>query len=120
MEANAAWARFFRTLSVAANQLAADLTQASQRGESTVLGAEAPPESLVIGERQRAIVALLGLRHQDGMKTGEIAHAAGYADIPNVYTSLRTLERRGLVELVPNREPQRWRLVARFREPPAE
>jgi hypothetical protein len=116
MGANAAWVRFFRTLGAAANQLAADLTQVSQRTEPDALAVEARPESLVIGERQKAIAALPGLRQDEGMKTAEVAQAIGYSDVPNVYTTMRTLEKRGLVELVPNREPQRWRLVARYRE----
>lgn len=37
---------------------------------------------------------------------------------PNVHIAMRALERRGLVELVPNRQPQRWRLVAHFRQSP--
>jgi hypothetical protein len=35
--------------------------------------------------------------------------------VPNVYLAMRALEKRGLVELVANREPQHWRLVVRFR-----
>jgi hypothetical protein len=31
------------------------------------------------------------------------------------YLAMRALEKRGLVELVPNRHPQHWRLVAQYR-----
>jgi sugar-specific transcriptional regulator TrmB len=53
------------------------------------------------------------------MKIAEIAREIDNADVPNVYIAMRALEKRGLVELVPNSQPQRWRLVARFRQPPA-
>jgi hypothetical protein len=60
------------------------------------------------------------LRQEAGIKTAEVAQAIGYTDVPNVYTTLRTLEKRGLVELVPGSQPQHWRLVARYRERVAE
>jgi hypothetical protein len=110
-----AWARFFRTLGAAATQLAADLTLAAQQGETPSFAA-ASPEALVSGTRQKAIVGLAGLRQPEGMKTAEVAQATGRTDIPNVQIALRALERRGLLELVPNRLPQHWRFVERYRE----
>src|SRR5215831_10872734 len=114
MQETLAWARFFRTLGAAATQLAADLTQAAQQAEA-LPPAAVPPEALVSGPRQRAIVGLAGLRQPEGMKTAEVAQATGRSDIPNVQMALRSLERRGLLELVPHRLPQHWRFVARYR-----
>jgi hypothetical protein len=115
MQETLAWARFFRTLGAAATQLAADLTQATQQAGDPLPPA-VPPEALVRGTRQKAIVSVAGLRQPEGMKTAEIAQTIGHADIPNVQLALRTLERRGLLELVPNRLPQHWRFVERYRE----
>jgi hypothetical protein len=117
METHQAWVRFLRTVAVAANQLAAELSDsahgtASQEGHITV---ELGPEALVGGSRQRQIVAVEGLRGERGMRTAEIAAAINYNDVPNVYLAMRALEKRGLVELA-SQQPQRWRLVARFRE----
>jgi hypothetical protein len=116
MQEPLAWARFFRTLGAAANQLATDLTQAAQQCESPLLSAAPSPEALVNGARQKAIVAVPGLRHREGLKTADVAHAIGYPDVPNVHLALRALERRGLVELLPDRLPQHWRLVKRYRD----
>lgn len=110
-----AWARFLRTLASAANQLAADLTGTPDDLSPSNSASDASPERLVIGKRQQAIVAVAGLREEDGLKTAEIAQAIGASDVPNVYLAMRALEKRGLVELVPNRNPQHWRLIIRFR-----
>ncbi|MCL5110515.1 MAG: hypothetical protein M1401_16945 [Chloroflexi bacterium] len=116
MDNNIALARFLRRLAEMANQLATEVEeQARSTAQSAELPGQARPEMLVRGGRQRAIVALPELRDEEGMKTADIARALGYSDVPNVHISLRTLERRGLVELVPNRVPQRWRLVHSFR-----
>ena len=48
------------------------------------------------------------------MKTAEIAAGIEY-DKPNTYTTLRALERAGLVEMVRGQTPQRWRLAPRYR-----
>jgi alkylated DNA nucleotide flippase Atl1 len=72
------------------------------------------PADQVSGSRQAQVVALPGLADDDGMKTGDIAEAIGY-DQPNTYTTLQTLSVRGLVELIPNKHPQHWRLVAKYR-----
>ncbi|HVC35757.1 MAG TPA: hypothetical protein VNL16_19790 [Chloroflexota bacterium] len=115
MNPNAAWARFLRTVAVAANQLAADLTDSGDELEILSELSEVAPESLVIGTRQRAIVAVPGLRDEAGLKTAEIARAVGSPDVPNIYLAMRALEKRGLVELVPNQRPQSWRLTGQFR-----
>jgi|GEM_PF-3770538 len=118
MDSNLALARFFRSLASAANQLAADLTEiaaAPPPPSPTTIS----PEALVQGPRQRAIVQIPALRTDLGLKTAQIAQAIGNPDVPNVYLAMRALEKRGLIELIPNSEPQRWRLTENFREPPA-
>jgi hypothetical protein len=112
---NEAWARFLRTLAAAANQLAADLTATPVEESLADSEAGASPERLVIGKRQQAIVTIPGLREEEGMKTAAIARMIGSSDVPNVYLAMRALEKRGLVELVPNRHPQHWRRVAHYR-----
>jgi hypothetical protein len=120
MDTNLAWARFLRTLATAANQLATDLSQPVTQPLYAEATADLSPEALAGGERQRSIVVLPGLREEDGLKTAEIAQAIGRKhDEPNIYQALQALRNRGLVELIPNRDPQRWRLVERFRRQPA-
>lgn len=73
------------------------------------------PEALVPGKRQKAIIALPGLRTDQGMRTSEIAQALGRTDTTNIHGSLTTLSGRGLIEPVPNSAPRRWRLIQNFR-----
>jgi hypothetical protein len=54
------------------------------------------PESLVGGPRQREIVGLAGLRIEQGMKIAEIAREIHNPDVPNVYLTMRALDKRGL------------------------
>jgi hypothetical protein len=67
------------------------------------------------GPRQQDIVDVLTNSDADGgLKTGEIAHQVGM-DQPNAYTTLQALQKQNIVELVPGVQPQRWRLVAKYR-----
>jgi hypothetical protein len=119
LNTNLAWARFFRSLSAAANQLAVDLSEAAEVSTERVPESlpEVSPESLVLGVRQQQIASLPGLRDDEGMKTSDVARAAEMSDVTNVYQTLQNLVRRGVVEQIPNSRPQRWRLVSRFRHP---
>lgn len=74
-----------------------------------------PADEHALGKRQLQIVELPGLATEDGMKTADIAAAIEY-ELPNTYSTLQALVRNQLVELVPGREPQHWRLVRRYRE----
>ncbi len=65
------------------------------------------------GERQQMTLELPGLQSEAGMKTSEVAAGIQYDD-PNTYNILRGLERAGLVELIPDASPQRWRLAPRY------
>jgi hypothetical protein len=62
-----------------------------------------------LGVRQRQIVQLDALAGSDGLRVAEIADAIDY-DTANTHLTLRALERRGLVERVPGKTPQHWRL----------
>jgi hypothetical protein len=66
------------------------------------------------GQRQQQILELSGLTAEEGLKTSDIAAGISY-DVANTYTTLQTLERSGLVEMVPGATPQRWRLTSRYR-----
>jgi hypothetical protein len=66
------------------------------------------------GQRQQQILDLPGLGAEDGLKTADVATEINY-DVPNTYTTLQTLERAGLVEMIPGATPQRWRLAPRYR-----
>ncbi len=73
-----------------------------------------PARDHALGSRQRRIVELPGLAMEDGMKTGTIATAIEY-EVPNTYSTLQALVRAGIVEQVPDKEPQHWRLARRYR-----
>ncbi len=73
-----------------------------------------PADEHALGKRQRQIVEVPGLAALDGMKTAEVAAAIGY-DVPNTYVALQVLTRYQVVEQVPGKEPQHWRLVRRYR-----
>jgi len=112
MNSNAAWSRFLRTHAAAANQLADDLLD----GASLSSSSPSSPESMVRGQRHRAILSVPGLRSADGLTTADVGRAIGLLhSYSNVYSALRALERRYIVELVPSRVPQRWRLAQQFR-----
>jgi alkylated DNA nucleotide flippase Atl1 len=66
------------------------------------------------GERQEAIAQLPGLFSTLGMPAGEISREASY-DEANTYTVLNSLTKNGLLEVVPDSTPRRWRLALEHR-----
>jgi predicted enzyme related to lactoylglutathione lyase len=107
-----AWARLARTLANALQTFA----EADDHDEAEPL-AEQPPspaDEHALGKRQRQIVELPGLTSEDGLKTADIAARIDY-EVPNTYTALQALARSQVVEQVPGKEPQHWRLVRRYR-----
>ena len=74
----------------------------------------APEDEYNLGKRQRQVVSLRGLATEAGLRTSEIATAIAY-EVPNTYTTLQALARSDIVEMVPNVEPQHWRLARRYR-----
>ena len=115
--ASLAWARFARSVADSLNHLADDLegTKAPDHSVTTSTFLADLPE--VRGSRQQAIVALPGLRTEEGMKAYDIAKQAG-TDEYNVYSSLTALERQVVLKRVPGSNPRRWRFVARYRGGP--
>jgi len=73
-----------------------------------------PREEHNLGKRQQQIVDLAGLAGESGLRTAAIAAAVDY-EVPNTYSTLQALARSGVVEQVPNKEPQHWRLARRYR-----
>jgi alkylated DNA nucleotide flippase Atl1 len=104
-------AKFARTAGEALLTLATDLEAAAPVPE---LADEEVAVPVGRGQRQQQILELAGLRTEEGMKTAEVAAAIDY-EIPNTYSTLQTLERAGLVEMIPGVTPQRWRLAPRYR-----
>lgn len=73
-----------------------------------------PADEHALGKRQSQLVEVPGLASEDGMKTADIAAAIAY-EVPNTYTALQALTRSQVIEQVPGKEPQHWRLVRRYR-----
>jgi hypothetical protein len=73
--------------------------------------APAPKDPDVTGARQQQLVEVEGLDERDGMKVADIAAAMGGHDVSNTLLILRALEQKGIVELVPGKTPQHWRLT---------
>jgi predicted enzyme related to lactoylglutathione lyase len=82
--------------------------------EEVVAQAPRPADEHTLGKRQLQIVELPALGTEDGLKTADIANAVGY-ELPNTYSTLQALTRNQVVEQVPGKEPQHWRLVHRYR-----
>lgn len=73
-----------------------------------------PADEHALGKRQLQIVELPALATEEGLKTADIASAIEY-ELPNTYSALQALARNQVVELIPGKDPQRWRLVRRYR-----
>jgi alkylated DNA nucleotide flippase Atl1 len=67
------------------------------------------------GPRQKDVAEVLVAAPLEGWKTGEIARMVEM-DQPNAYLTLQALQKQGLAELVPGSDPQRWRLLPRYRQ----
>jgi len=67
------------------------------------------------GPRQKEVAEVLVAAPLEGWKTGEIARMVEM-DQPNAYLTLQALQKQGVAELVPGSDPQRWRLLPRYRQ----
>jgi alkylated DNA nucleotide flippase Atl1 len=67
------------------------------------------------GHRQKEIAEVLLGAPLEGWKTGEIARMVEM-DQPNAYLTLQALQKQDVVEMVPGSDPQRWRLLPRYRQ----
>lgn len=74
----------------------------------------APADEHALGRRQQQIVDALAKATEAGLKTAAVAAAVDY-EVPNTYTALQSLARSQVVEQVPGKEPQHWRLARRYR-----
>jgi predicted enzyme related to lactoylglutathione lyase len=110
-----AWTELARTLAAGLETFAS--RAASEPDQLTEPVVEQPPSPVnehALGKRQRQIVELPGLATEDGLKTADIASQIDY-EVPNTYAALQALARFQVVEQVPDKEPQHWRLVRRYR-----
>ncbi len=108
------WTRLARVLAEALRDFA---EQPGRVPEDEPLQSQEPPNAAdehALGKRQRQIVELPGLATEEGLKTADIAAQIDY-EVPNVYTAMQALARSQVVEQVPSKEPQHWRLVRRYR-----
>lgn len=111
------FALFLEDVAVALRRWAARV-RASGHEASAIPEAEParmPPLGRLRGKNQQAIVALPGVRSEEGMRTVEIAEASSIGDVANTWNTLQALVRSGYIELVPDSNPQRWRLRPPYR-----
>lgn len=101
-----ALAKFLRTVSEAALQLAQDL-EADPAPEQGWLSLE----HANLGALQQQVTEAPGLDNEAGVSPREITLQIGRDDEPNVRSALAALEKRGVAEQVPGVSPQRWRLT---------
>lgn len=102
-----------RRVAVALEEFALAVELAEEPDEEDIVG-DQDLTSRARGARQREILAVSGLRSEEGLRTGEVADAITY-DEANTWNVLRSLEAQGLVETVPAAQPQRWRIAAVYR-----
>ena len=107
-----ALARFFRTLSTSALELAREL-------ESTVQVAGTPHIHLpdaALGKLQLAIATILATADPvHGISPREVTKAMDRNDEPNIRTTLYRLGHLGIAERLPHLSTQRWRLTELYR-----
>jgi alkylated DNA nucleotide flippase Atl1 len=109
-------AELARKLAVALAEFADEYAEAASGSVEAIVAEDtaADPLDQYLGPRQREIVALANLATTEGLTTGDIHRAIDYEQ-PNVYLTLQSLERRGIVERVAGARPHRYRLTARYR-----
>jgi predicted enzyme related to lactoylglutathione lyase len=114
MAEHAALAALARSLARALEAFAAADQHAAAADEPLADQPPRPADEHALGKRQRQIVEVAGLATEAGLKTADIAAAVDY-EVPNTYTALQALARSQVVEQVPAKDPQHWRLVRRYR-----
>lgn len=107
-------AKLARAVATALFAYAEDLDNVDVETVRTETDVADPAEEHNLGKRQRQIVELPDLVQEAGLRTADIAAAIDY-EVPNTYSALQALARSKIVELVPNKEPQHWRLARRYR-----
>lgn len=105
-----AFARFFRTVSAAALDLAQQL-----EGEGLPTQPRLSIEDANLGSLQRQVAVASGMDTEEGVSPRQITQQLNREDEPNIRTALTAMQKRGVAELVPGKTPQRWRLTAPYR-----
>lgn len=105
-----AYARYLRAVGEAHLALARELEALSPAD-----GSPQPLRALNLGSLQQAVVEILNEADEAGLSPREITRALKRGDEPNVRTTLDSLRRKGVAELVPGGGPQRWRLADTYR-----
>jgi hypothetical protein len=106
-------ATFAEKVAAAAQEFAVVARAVARPDQGDAGEAEDPP---VAGSRQRLLVEVDGLDTRDGLKVAEISEGMGGYDVANTHLTLRALEKKAVVEMVPGSAPQRWRLTERYRK----
>lgn len=107
-------ARFMRSLSAAALELARQLETAT--GSVKGQGVQIDIETAGLGSLQLAVARVLtAMDSETGASPREVSKAMDRPDEPNVRSALNRLADRGVAELVPGSVNQRWRLTQPYR-----
>jgi hypothetical protein len=106
-----ALARFLRTLSIAATDLADVLESPATSEHHGWLSIG----SANLGSLQQQIAEAPGMDSDQGTSPREVTQHLNRGDEPNVRTALAAMQKRGVTELVPGAVPQRWRLTTPYR-----
>ena len=106
-----AFARFLRTVSAAALELAQQL-----EAEELPTRPRLSIEDANLGSLQRQVATASGMDADEGVSPRQIARQLDRDDEPNIRTALTAMQKRGVAELVPGKTPQHWRLTALYRQ----
>src|SRR6266851_2597608 len=111
-----AWTRLATSLAAALHEFAEGAVELDADVDDLTVSEQLPraADEHALGKRQQQIIEVPGLATEEGVKTADIAASIGY-EVPNTYSALQALARYQVVEQVPGKEPQHWRLVRRYR-----
>lgn len=107
-------ARYLHAVAEAASTAARELANLPSADISDARGRRSLDE-MRLGSLQEAVVRATGMDSDEGVKPRAITEELGRGDEPNVRNTLNGLAQRGITELVPGSNPQRWRLTQEFR-----
>jgi hypothetical protein len=106
--------RFATEMARAYTRLAEGLDESDEKPVQMRIVAGPKLVDILRGHRQRAVYEYLRNVGEEGRTTREVNDGIGY-DFSNTYTTLHRLQGLGIVEMVPNARPQRWRLAPAYR-----
>lgn len=111
-DVGAALVRFGRALDASVAAAPSPTAERAIANQKTTERPEVSESSRKLGSRQRALLAIPGLRTDEGLSSAEVATRLAIA-VPNAHAALTGLTGRNLVERVGEDKPARWRLVDR-------